>query len=269
MVITQKPGGDYMKILVCVKQVADSESVFEIAPEQDRLAFRSNTVWRLNRYDEYALEEALLLAEKYPDTEIDVISIGPGRAVQAVSRAISLGADNGYHILFEHEGNIPPHIKGRIISGFASSKEYDLIFAGVMSEDYGNSSTGPMAAALLNIPFATHAMKLEPDSSAGTVKVETEIDSRTRYHTVLRLPALITFQSGINRPRYPSLTNVLRSKSYKPSVINAADLADINAIQNNIRLAKPETGRKGELHEGGSAELAEKALRYFRSKSLL
>lgn len=259
-----------MKVLVCVKQVADAESLFEVSHEGDRINFGPRTVWRLNRYDEYALEEALLLSENFSGTTVDALCIGPPRAAEAVKRSISLGAANGYHLLYDSAGkDIPPYVKACMIADFASSGSYDLIFTGIMSEDTGNSSTGPMTAALLGIPFATHVASQTPDEKSGTVTVETEIDSRSRYHTVLKLPALLTLQSGINRPRYPSLSNVLRSKSYKPVEINVAESSEIPEFKNRSRLVKPDSSAKGRILSAESADLAEEALRYFKSKSII
>lgn len=87
-----------MKILVCIKQVINSDSQLYLSPEANWLQEDNDTSFRMNSYDECALEEALLLKERIPGTEIHAISVGPERATQVIRRAFSKGVDYGVHI---------------------------------------------------------------------------------------------------------------------------------------------------------------------------
>ncbi|MBP7583285.1 MAG: electron transfer flavoprotein subunit beta/FixA family protein [Spirochaetes bacterium] len=258
-----------MNILVCIKQVADSESPFTVADDGSRLEFGPRVAYRINLYDEYALEEALLIAERNPGTKIDAVSIGPDRVKDAVRRALSMGAAEGFHIPDDHPGNPSPLLKARLIADFARQRGYDLILAGVMSEDFGNCSVGPMTAELLGIPCATHVMSLACDMDARKLNVEREIDSTTRHALTLALPALVTVQSGINRPRYPSLTNVLRAKSQEIPSLPAAGLPDAVSSGERRSLVVPPETRRGTVLRADRDAMAAELWRYLHSKSLI
>ncbi len=258
-----------MKILVCIKQVADSESPFTVTDDGLRLDFGTRAAYRINLYDEYALEEALLIAERNPGTKIDVVSIGPDRVKDAIRRALSMGASEGFHIPDDHPGNPSPLLKARLIVDFARPRGYNLILAGVMSEDFGNCSVGPMTAELLGIPCATHVMSLACDIDGRKLNVEREIDSTTRHALALALPALVTVQSGINRPRYPSLTNVLRAKSQAIPSLPATGLPDTQTSGERRSLSVPPETRRGTVLRSDRDVMAAELWRYLHSKSLI
>jgi electron transfer flavoprotein beta subunit len=88
-----------MKILVCVKQVPDMDSRFR--PNAAGVWFdEADLAWRMNEYDEYAVEQAILLKEQLGEApEVTVLSIGPVRAVDVIRKALALGCDRGVHIL--------------------------------------------------------------------------------------------------------------------------------------------------------------------------
>jgi electron transfer flavoprotein beta subunit len=258
-----------MKILVCIKQVADSESPFSVSDDGSRLEFGARVSYRINSYDEYALEEALLIAESNPGTVVEVVSIGPARVKDALRRALSLGAATAYHIACEDHGNLEPSLKARAIAAFAASRAYDLVLAGVMSEDFGNCAVGPMAAAHLGLPWATHVIAERIDPANGTVRVEREIDGTTRHAVTLKLPALLTVQSGINRPRYPSLTNVLRAKSQEIPSLPLEELSVDRKAPLSRKLSVPEETRRGTVLHGDRETMAEKLWQFLHTKSLI
>ena len=258
-----------MKILVCVKQVADSESPFSIAGDESRLEFGERVTWRINSYDEYAVEEALLIAEKQQDTLIDVLSIGPDRVKDSIRRAMSMGVRDGYHISVETQGNIEPETKARIIADFAQKRQYSLILMGVMSEDFGNCAVAPMTAELLGMPCATHVIKQETDPESESVYAEREIDGTMRHTVTLRLPAIISVQSGINHPRYPSLSNVLRAKGATIATLFPDDDDSPPRKAVSRKLFLPGETRRGAVLQGNSADMAEELCQFLHSKSLL
>ena len=89
-----------MKILVCIKQVCESESPIQIDENARWIQTDAITGYKMNRLDEFAVEEAVLLKEAYPGTIIDAITVGPDRSAEVIKRAIGMGADHGdphYH----------------------------------------------------------------------------------------------------------------------------------------------------------------------------
>lgn len=199
-----------MKILVCIKEVPQSESKPEIGPEKNIITYyRENTLFCINSSDEYALEEGLKLKESIPGTTVDIVSAGTEEQAGTLRRAMEMGADNSF-ILEQNPKFTSP--SSYIIAAYAKDKGYDLILTGVMSDDNMGFTTGPSIAAILNYPWASSVTKLSVDLQNNTVQAEREIDSMTLEIVTLTLPALLTIQSGINRPRYPSLSNKLKAK---------------------------------------------------------
>ncbi|MCU0821508.1 MAG: electron transfer flavoprotein subunit beta/FixA family protein, partial [Spirochaetes bacterium] len=209
-----------MKILVCVKQVPDTEGAVIINNSKNWIDINDKSSFRLNRFDEYAVEEAVRIKEALPGTAIDAISAGPARSEAALRRAMGIGADNGIHIIMDDNYHFPFEIAS-LISAYAKDKKYDIIFTGAMSEDGMHCQTGPMIAAMLDIPFAASCISEKLVDNGSAVHVEREIEGGLRDSLDLSLPALLAVQSGINHPRYPSLSNVLRAKKQEITRIDA------------------------------------------------
>ena len=85
------------------------------------------TVFRMNRFDEFALEEALLIKEHYVRTVVHALSVGPERVGSTIRRALEMGADHGIHILDPSDGYISPFSVASLIAAYARDKGYDLI----------------------------------------------------------------------------------------------------------------------------------------------
>ena len=254
-----------MRILVCIKQVADPEG--PVSATGGRIEYGDHPGWRMNRYDEYALEEALRIEEAFPGTFVDVVSVGPLRAEITIRRSLEMGAGQGIHILTKEEGVVDPARIAHLIVSYAEGGAYDLILCGVMSEDDMNGQTGPMIAARLGLPCATAVLDLMVDSTARTVSVEREIDALTREAIVLTLPAVITVQSGINKPRYPSLSHVLRARSQDLVLIQEAESLARDTVL--LEFSTPSSSRAGIIFEGTALEKAEILVFYLHAQNIL
>ncbi|MGE5389982.1 MAG: electron transfer flavoprotein subunit beta/FixA family protein [Deltaproteobacteria bacterium] len=258
-----------MKILVCIKQVPDQESRPTINEAKTWAAYEEDTGYWINRYDEHAVEEALRIREMIPGTLIDIISIGPDRVKSAIKRCIEMGADQGFHLYDDRSNYLSPSIKSCVIAEFCSNREYDLILTGVMSEDMMSGQTGPMIAARLGFPSATSVMKLEIDALARSIRVERELDSGHRCSMDLALPALIAVQSGINRPRYPSLSNVMRAKNTEITVIRNSAVISGEGYETVDLIKDAGSDRAGIRLEGTAAEKASALWQMLHERSLI
>lgn len=258
-----------MKILVCVKQVADSESPLEITSDGTAVRTDGPVSFRMNRYDEYALEEAVLLREAFVDVSIDVLAVGPPRHASTLKKCLEKGANNAIHILLDDEGYIPPGRIAALIAGHARQNGYDMIFTGVMAEDDMQCQTGPLVAALLDIPCAVAVMEERLDLNAGTITLLCELEGGMSERMQLPLPCLLTIQSGINRPRYPSLSNVLRAKEQPIVALPAGDVEPSVPSELLIGLSYPERSTRGTIIEGTTEDKAGKLLSILHERALL
>jgi electron transfer flavoprotein beta subunit len=258
-----------MKILVCIKQVPDSADALQIDGQTGLLSYPANTAFRMNRFDEFALEEALLIKEKLPGTLVDALSVGPEQVSATVQRAMGMGADHGIHILDETEGYRSPFAVASLIAASVHARNYDLILTGVMAEDTMASQTGQIIAALLDLPAASSVIKEEIRPERADVVVEREIEGGNREVVQLKMPAVLTIQPGINFPRYPSFSKVMRARSYAQELIRAEDLAVEEPREFCRRVRIPEPVSQGVFIQGSTQEKARKLVHILHEKSLL
>ncbi len=258
-----------MKILVCIKQVGESESPIQIDEHARWIQTDAITGYKMNRFDEFAVEEAVLLKETYPGTIIDAITLGPVRSAEVIKRAIGMGVDHGVHLVTESEDYINPFTIASRIADYARNKPYTLILAGVMSEDQMQGQVGPMIAACLSLPWATAVIRQQMAPDKTSVLAEREIEGGGRDTLELQLPAVLTIQSGINRPRYPSLSNLLRANRQKLETVGADGSAQPNLRENIVRLTYPAKSRCGIYLTGNQQEKASRLLNLLRQRAML
>jgi electron transfer flavoprotein beta subunit len=255
-----------MKILVCMKQVMDTDAPLRWEPGGSRLREDGGTEYRANRYDEYALEQALLLKDRTPDTEVHVLSLGPDRVTPMLGRALSKGADEAIHLRCDPMPISPFETAGQI-ARYAAGQAFDLVLAGVMSEDAMQCQTGPLLAAMLNLPCAVSVVKVEMGDKGDRVLVEAELEGGMRERIALPLPALLTIQTGETPPRYPPLSGILRAKGKEIRAREAREPAEPR--EEFLPLAFPSASTKGMVLAGTADEKAERLLAMLHERSLL
>ncbi|MEW6531523.1 MAG: electron transfer flavoprotein subunit beta/FixA family protein [Thermodesulfobacteriota bacterium] len=258
-----------MKLLVCVKPVVDLETM--PGPHYLRSGSSGNgtTRYRINNFDEFALEEGLRIKEACPGTTLDVITVAPQNAGSVLTRALGMGADHAIHVLLELEGYVSPSVVAHLITQRAKEAGYNLILAGVMAEDDMHAQVGPMIAELLSVPVATAVVHQAVLDEGRAVYVEREIEGGEREALELVLPAVLTVQTGINRPRYPSLSKYLRAKKQQPETIHAAAQRAIDPPETLLRVTEPQKLRTGLILEGTPEEKATRLLGILREKALI
>jgi electron transfer flavoprotein beta subunit len=258
-----------VKVLVCIKQVPDSFDTLEIRGQTGWFTYMPLTVFRMNRFDEFALEEALQMRERVPGTTVHALSVGPQRVGATVRRALEMGADHGIHILARADEYVSPSTVAHSIAAYARPRGYDLIITGVMAEDDMACLTGQLAAAILDLPCATSVIHAEIHPESQEVRVDSEIEGGSRASFMLSLPAVLTIQSGINTPRYPSLSNVLRARSQQQEIIAFGDLEipPPQDICSGIR--SPDMASLGLFIGGTPREKARRILEILREKTIL
>lgn len=254
-----------MKILVCIKAVPDNESRFKINREGTGYD-DAGLCFRVNEYDMFAMEEAVRIRERLGDAEITVVTVGPVRARQQLKKAMALGADHAVLIEDETRTSGGAMMVASLIAAWSGDKRFDLILCGVMSEDLQQCQTGPMLAALLALPWATTVIAEKIADDRKSITCERELEGGVRERIFLPLPALLTIQSGINAPRYASLTNVLRVKEYEVPVIAAASLGAGGKSRGRVRAFIPAPTGACEMIEGGLEEAAAKLLDKIRAR---
>jgi electron transfer flavoprotein beta subunit len=209
-----------MNICVLIKQVPDKESVLKINSEETWI-IEDQLVFTTSECDSYALEEALLLKESHGG-EVVVCSVGPERSVQVLKDALSKGADRALFLndpAFQHLDN---QGTATILAKVLKEEEFDLVLCGLQSDDTGDSQLGSLLAEELDLPHVT--LVVETELLDGRLRVKQEQEGGWFQHIEVDLPALLTIQSGINKPRYASLRGIMAMKSKEIKHLAADDL---------------------------------------------
>ncbi|MHB8829486.1 MAG: electron transfer flavoprotein subunit beta/FixA family protein [Syntrophales bacterium] len=255
-----------MRMLVLVKQTPAAEAEIGISEDASAVLVGENC-WRMNRFDEFALEEALRIREAFPGSSVEAVSVGPLRVAAVLRRALAMGADKAIHILQDGNQYLFPDCLAFLMAAFVRDNSFDLILAGVMSEDAMQGQTGPMLAEMLGMPCATAVVAQR--MANGRITVDRELEGGFRERLEMPLPALIAVQSGINRPRYPALSHVLRSRSQPLLTIPADTLPEAPRRQRLSGLAWPAPSEKALFLEGTAERKAESLAGIFAGRALL
>ncbi len=258
-----------MKIMVCIKQVIDSDA--EIAVDDASVWPKTDerAEFHINRFDECALEEAVLMKDAHKDISVDVISVGPPRVSDALKRAMGMGCDHAIHIRTDTEGFLSPFVTASWIAAMALKKKYDLILTGMLSEDLMQGQVGPIISERLGLPCAVgivHERLMLPQKKIYT---EREIEGGARQRLEIDLPAVLAIQTGINQPRYPSLSNLLKANRYKIEIIDSASFAHAEPRQEVVATGCPRKTRAGRLLAGSQDEKARELYRILKKKALI
>ena len=253
-----------MRIAVCVKQVPDTEA---------RLRVRADGKWIeeedlpfvINESDEYALEEALKIAEA-SEGEVVVFGLGPERTREALRKGLALGAAKAVHLGDEEFSGGDAIATGRALAAAISRESFDLVLTGSQSDDIGWGATGSVIAGYLGWPHAWLVMGVEIEEGGESAKVTREMEAGMNEIFRLALPAVLEVQAGINHPRYASLKGIMQAKKKEIATVSHADLGlesgQVGAPGSGVELlsvAFPETGEGAQIIEG-DAESAAKTL---------
>ena len=209
-----------MNILVFIKQVADTEA--RILINGDNRTLEIENKYAINFFDEFAVEEAIRIKEQTKESQVTVCTYGPPGAIEALRTAIAMGADRAFLIDSTTCENDDPLIVSDILAGFAKNEKFDLVFCGRQAIDDENASIGPMIAEFLNIPHVNWITKIEI-LDESKIRVESEIEGGKRVLEVA-LPALLTAQKGLNEPRVPLITGVMKAMRTEIPTVDPATL---------------------------------------------
>jgi electron transfer flavoprotein beta subunit len=253
-----------MKILVCIKQVPDMESRFKLNSEG---TWYDNTdlAWRMNEYDEFAVEQAVQLKEQVDGAELTILCIGPDRVKETMKKALAMGCDRGVHILDDDFFKKDAYEIAATIAEYAKDKGFELIFTGMQSQDRGSAQVGVLIAEMLEIPSISTIVAFAFEN--GQVTAKRELEGGTRAIVKTTVPALVTCQLGLNTPRYPTLPNIMKAKKKELLSIPIAELLKVSGKQETAKIYFPEKKVGGLVIEGDVADLSDQLIQILKDKT--
>jgi electron transfer flavoprotein beta subunit len=208
-----------VKIAVCVKQVPEAGVSKRIDPGSKRLD-RSGEAG-LNVFDANAIEEALRIRESAGEGEVVLVSMGPERAIEAMRKALAMGADRALLVSDEGAAGSDLVATSYVLAKLLEREQPDLILFGQQSSDSDGAVLWAAVAERLRRPLVSQASELTIDGGKLQVKRQTEFG----YDRIeAPLPAVVAVSDAINEPRYPSLKGIMGAKSKPQETLSLADL---------------------------------------------
>ena len=217
-----------MKIVVCVKQVPDTNEV-KLDPVTGTL-IRDGIPSIMNPDDKAGLEAALAIKDKM-DATISVVSMGPPQADSVLREALAMGADEAYLITDRAFGGADTLATSTTVAAAIKKLDFDLIITGRQAIDGDTAQVGPQIAEHLNIPNISYAEDIQVEGNAVVVKRQYE----DRYHVVrAQMPCLVTALGEMNTPRYMTPGGIFNA--YREKEVTIWTRADLEVEDEAIGL---------------------------------
>jgi electron transfer flavoprotein beta subunit len=254
-----------LKILVTAKRVEDPESKIKVKPDGSGIV-TDGVSYKMNPFDEIAVEEALRLKEKHGG-EVLVASVGGDRSVTEIRAALAMGADRG--VLVRHDGPLDPVVASALLAKVCEKEKPDLVLLGKQSIDDDQNQAGQYLAERLSLPQATFASKVESLESEAEQKKQPGVvlSADGKWARVVRevdggletlevaLPAVVTTDLRLNKPRFASLPGIMKAKKKPVEEIPAASLGVDLAPRVVVRKLSEPPKRQGGVKVADVAEL--------------
>jgi electron transfer flavoprotein beta subunit len=203
-----------MNIVVCVKQVPDTEVERSLVPG-DNTVDRASVDGVINYLDEFAIEEGLKIAEAQGG-EVTILSVGPAKAAESIRKALSMGADKAVHVIDDALAGSDALETSLAIAEALKLVGFDLVVFGSESTDARTGVVPAMVAERLGVPQLTLA--------GSEVTIRRVADDG--YEVVTgSLPAVVSVVEKINEPRYPTFKGIMAAKKKPVQTLSLADLS--------------------------------------------
>jgi electron transfer flavoprotein beta subunit len=225
-----------LKIAVCLKRVPEMELRFSIAADRKSLE-QGGLKYEISDFDGYALEVGLQLVEREGSGEVVVLCLGPDGVQETLRKALAMGAARAVQLKAD-EVPFDGLAIAEALAAELKAGEYDLILFGRMATDTASGTVGPMTAQLLDLPCVTAVSHLELAEGRGTARRDLEGASETLQFP---LPAVLTIDEGIARPRLATLKGIMAAKK-KPLDVRPAQLGTVHLTVEAMALPPERSG---------------------------
>jgi len=257
-----------MKIAVCAKYVPETSG--RIDPQTKRLDRSGEGA--LNPFDVNAVEEALRLKEASGEGEVLIVSLGPERALEAMRKALAMGADRVLLVSDDAAAGSDLVATSKLLAAALEREQPDLVLFGQQANDSDGAVLWAAVADRLQRPLISQVAELTRDNGKLRGKRQTEYG----YDVIeAPLPAVVAVSDAINEPRYPSLKGIMGAKKKPQETVSLSDLGidtagagEAGSRTHVIALGEPPArGDTVRIEDDGSA--AEKILAFLQERKVL
>lgn len=226
-----------MNIVVCVNHVPDTETKIKIDSGGTSIE-KAGVNYILNPYDEFAVEAALRMKEKFGGTTV-VMTLGGDAHKETLRKALAMGVDQA--VLLKDDTQRDSYAIARSLADALKPLSPDCVFFGKQSIDYYDEQIPGLVAEFLGYPSVSVVVKM--DVQGTMVICEREIEGGHEVVEVT-LPAVIAAQKGLNEPRYPSLKGIMAAKT-KPIIEQVPSVVPMKV--ETQRIQKPPAKQPGKV----------------------
>ena len=254
-----------MKILVCIKHVPDTEAKIKVGADGKNPDL-AGVKMVVSPFDEFALEEALLIKESGGASEVVVLGAGDDGAQASLRQALAMGADRAIHASDPSFATADPLSRARVLAAAIREEAPELVFTGKIGVGDDEGQVGPMLGELLDRPHAGGVDKLS--LADGRFTAHRGIEGAVEIIEG-ELPAVIAWDKGEHPPRYPSLRGIMAAKKKPFGVKTAAELGIAPAAPLVVResLELPPARPSGRMLTGDAQEAATTLARLLREEA--
>jgi electron transfer flavoprotein beta subunit len=259
-----------MNIVVCVKRVPETAEADLRIGLDGKAIVDEGLAFQINESDNYALEQALLIKEDLGG-EVTVLTLGPEPSEEVLRMSMAKGADTAVRLADEAFAGGDAAATAGALAAAIKGMDYDLVLTGCMASDDGATAVGVGLAEILGVPHATYVVQMEVEDGKATVGRELEGGLIEKLD--MKLPAVVTIQTGINEPRYASIMGIAKASKREIARKSAADLglsaSDVGTGGSKtaiLALEFPPAGEGAEILEGTPAEASGKLAQVLKEK---
>ncbi len=262
-----------MNIVVCMKQVPDTETRIRLKPDLSDIE-TEGIKYIINPYDEFAIEEALRIKERFGQGLVTLITLGPQRATEALRTGLAMGADEAIHINDPFFEGCDQYITAKALARAIKNIPYDLILCGRQAIDDDSAQVYAYIAEFLDIPYVSFVIKLEILQDRKSLIAHRVIEGGAFEVVESPLPAIISATKGLNEPRYASLPGIMKAKKKEIKNLTASDLGftqdEGGSRGSRIKIKKyyyPPERKPGRIIEGEPEDAVRELVRLLREEA--
>jgi electron transfer flavoprotein beta subunit len=254
-----------MDLIVCIKQVPDLVEEFELNDDGTGLN-RDFLKLVVNEFDDWALEQALLLKEQNGGT-ITCLALDQPDIDNTLFTCLAKGADKAIKIEGDFAGGATSHQAAKLFADAVQAMPHDLILTGVQSVEDLDGQNAALLATYLGIPHVSVVTGVAMNDKVATVRKEYAGGMLAEFE--VDLPAVLGIQAAPQAPRYAPISKVrAMMKEKKIDAVTPTDGA-VDAGVRILRLFKPESGRHAEMIDGDAEAVAERVVGILKEKALI
>lgn len=262
-----------MDIIVCVKHVPETAEAELKIDASGKAIEKTGLVFDINEWDDYALEEAVRIKEKFGGTVI-AITVGLEDSDSTLRKCLARGADQAIRLTDPKFAGSDAYATAKILYNVIKNLHFDLILTGAQAGDDGSAVVGPVLAELLGVPHATMVKKIEFDGEKAVVN--RELEGGLEEQLEVKLPAVFTVQTGINEPRYVSIMGIRKAMQKEIKVMGLTDTglseSEVGETGSWLKIEKlyvPPVEKQAEFLQGSPDEIAAKIVEILKSRGLV